>query len=48
MKKKLLSALLVATCVVSMAACGSDKKKRKLRLTRLLSEQRLVLHHTST
>ena len=25
MKKKLLSALLVATCVVSMAACGSNK-----------------------
>ena len=31
MKKKLLSALLVATCVVSMAACGSDKKEKEAK-----------------
>lgn len=29
MKKKLLSVLLAAVCVVSMAACGSDKKEAK-------------------
>ena len=31
MKKKLLSALLVATCVVSMAACGSNKTEKEAK-----------------
>ena len=48
MKKKLLSALLVATCVVSMAACGSNKTEKEAKDDKIMSEQRLVLHHTST
>lgn len=31
MKKKLLSALLVATCVVYMAACGSNKTEKEAK-----------------
>ena len=36
MKKKLLSALLVATCVVSMAACGSDKKEKEAKADKII------------
>lgn len=40
--KKLISVMLIGACVCSMAACGSKKKKRKLKVQMILRMQRLV------
>lgn len=40
--KKLISVMLIGACVCSMAACGSKKEEKKMKVQMILRMQRLV------